>query len=94
MIYLLESYPGGIDDYLEYIKEWSKDKGIPETKIEDFINSRHSVLGCNDEVFEIRDMVWGDFLELYREQTGVFNSTNQEYRKYINSITTIIGIKK
>lgn len=94
VVYLIERYPGGVDDYIEYIQEWGMEKGIPEEKIKAFIDSRHVVLGCNDEVFEISDISWRDLLELYKEKIGIFSSTNPKYRNYLNGVTTIIGIKK
>lgn len=94
VVYLIERYPGGIDDYIECIRKWGKDRGVKEASIDAFIASRHVILGCNDEVFEINDTSWGELLELYREKEGIFNSTNPVYRKYLNGITTIIGIEK
>ncbi len=94
VVYLIERYPGGIDDYIEYIKKWGEKKGVEEKRIQEFIDSRHVILGCNDEVFEISNTTWGELLELYREGNGILNSTNLEYRKCLNGITTIIGMKK
>lgn len=94
VVYLIERYPGGIDDYIEYIKKWGEMKGVEEERIQEFIASRHVILGCNDEVFEISNTTWGELLELYREKNGILNSTNGEYQKCLNGITTIIGMKK
>lgn len=94
VIYLIERYPGGIDDYIESIQKWGEEKGVNKKRIDEFIKSRHTILGCNDEVFEIRDTSWGNLLEFYREKEGIFNSTNEHYRDCLNGITTIIGIEK
>lgn len=94
VVYLIERYPGGVDDYIEYIQKWGREKGVEKERIDAFIDSRHAILGCNDEVFEISDTSWRKLLELYKEREGIFNSTNPKYRTYLNGITTIIGIKK
>lgn len=94
VVYLIERYPGGVDDYIEYIQKWGRERGIEKERIDAFIDSRHAILGCNDEVFEISDTSWPKLLELYKEREGIFNSTNPKYRTYLNGITTIIGIKK
>lgn len=94
VVYLIERCPGGIDDYIVHLRNWGKEKEVDKDKLEAFIESRHTILGCNDEVFEIKDISWRKLLELYREKEGIFNSTNGHYKACLNGITTIIGIKK
>lgn len=94
VIYLIERYPGGIDKYINRICEWGKEKNVDQERIKAFIETRHTILGCNDEVFEIKDISWRELLELYREKEGIFNSTNEHYKECLNGITTIIGMEK
>lgn len=94
VVYLIERYPGGIDEYIEHLREWGKKKTVDQEKVDAFIKTRHTILGCNDEVFEIKDISWRKLLELYREEEGIFNSTNDRYKECLNGITTIIGIEK
>lgn len=94
VVYLIERYPGGIDEYIDRIHKWGNEKQVDQERINAFIETRHTILGCNDEVFEIKDISWRKFLELYREKEGIFNSTNEHYKECLNGITTIIEIEK
>ena len=57
------------------------------------IDDRLSVLGYNDEVFQLKNISWKSFLGLYRDNEGLLNHSNPKFQNSVAGITTVIGIK-
>ena len=52
---------------------------------------KNSILGCNDEMFILKEIPWNKFLGLYQDNKGLLNHSSENYEKYLLGVTTIIG---
>lgn len=94
-IYLIEKKPGSVETVYNKVKNaLIKLKVANEKTVSDFLREKQSVLGYNDEVIELRNIPWSIFLLFYQDgEYGILKHTKEIYRKNLNGVTTIIGLK-
>lgn len=83
-VYVIEKWPGSIDNVLNKMNEQMGLKNGKKAK-------KESVLGCNDEVIIIENVPWGSFLKMFVDKTGVLNNSSSLYGSDIIGVTTIIA---